>query len=1099
MLRAPTVVLRTVATAITLAGLYLAWPLQVVRAQTLTPSIPAAVATASSTLQSAIQTGGDVPGALGNYNAAVSTAASPHNLVPNPLAGPITTLQSVGSQALIIFAEPQGTLTFSNLGRVTIGSGGGFFLGPGTVDSSTMGNPSASSAFTFSLLTSTGSNGGAIVNSGTATITNSNFGLNSVSGTSAGASQNGGAIANNSTGTLTITNSNFMNNRVPGPGGLGSGSGGAISNSGTAAITNSSFMNNSVSGSGGAIFNSGTGTAAITNSSFMNNSGAGGGAIFNNGGGRLTITNSSFTNNSTPFSGNDSGGAINNFGNLMVTGSKFTTNSSVFGGAINVFGTVTITNSSFSGNFTQPSNLEDLGGAIDISGRLTITNSSFKNNTATEGGAVANENRATITDSSFENNVARNNGGAIWTRLGDTISTTLNAMSGDIAVTGNTAVGHGGGIYLDAGSLSLNATGGDIRFSASTDGSGANAIYINRASAATIFNAGAGHAISFFDPIASNAANGLVTVTKTGDGTVIFDGSLRTNESHIYANTEVKEGTFEIANNAVYGARATGGAEPSSFTVDSDATLAGGVAGTVRVDEFTLRENATLDLFFRPPGTRGVFTIDAGSATFQPGSRTLLGIGGLEGNQYDHVQVNGNASLAGTLVVSSLSGVSTPPGIPFHPSAGDAFLVLRTNGTRSGNFSLLDESQFNNNPTIPGQLKPVAVEVEAPNGVLLVYVTRPPTIPPPTIPPTPPIIDETPKPLPPEAPFPEEVVVQLLDPTAEQLTSLYQVGFTGAWLQRSNLDDRMFQLQQSYVPAPPPPVTAPITKGTEGKEIAPPPAPAPSTPRFGVWASGYGNWTHVGTNLGYHFDMAGMSAGVDYLIKPQWAVGLFGGYAHNWINFRSNGSADSDTGLGGLYTTYFNPTGWWVNAAVWGGGTSYSTSRQALLGPANGSTNGWLISTYGEAGYDLHCGALAYGPFVLMQYTDTQVNGFTEHGSLVPLSIHEDSQDSLVTDVGGRIYYNAHLGQMAVIPQLKLAWEHEYLYSSLPLSVTAPTLGGATATFHGPSIGHDSLMINAGVLWQVNPRIAITVSYDGQLARDHYYSNGVDGVFSWSF
>ena len=27
-----------------------------------------------------------------------------------------------------------------------------------------------------------------------------------------------------------------------------------------------------------------------------------------------------------------------------------------------------------------------------------------------------------------------------------------------------------------------------------------------------------------------------------------------------------------------------------------------------------------------------------------------------------------------------------------------------------------------------------------------------------------------------------------------------------------------------------------------------------------------------------------------------------------------------------------------------------------------------------------------------MAYTDTQVNGFTEHGSLVPLAIHEDSQ-----------------------------------------------------------------------------------------------------------
>src|SRR5215472_17497276 len=68
---------RWLAAVLILAALGLAGP-QVVRAQTITPTIPAAVATANSNLQSAIQTGGDVPGALGSYNAAVSTAASPN-------------------------------------------------------------------------------------------------------------------------------------------------------------------------------------------------------------------------------------------------------------------------------------------------------------------------------------------------------------------------------------------------------------------------------------------------------------------------------------------------------------------------------------------------------------------------------------------------------------------------------------------------------------------------------------------------------------------------------------------------------------------------------------------------------------------------------------------------------------------------------------------------------------------------------------------------------------------------------------------------------------------------------------------------------------
>ena len=102
-----------------------------------------------------------------------------------------------------------------------------------------------------------------------------------------------------------------------------------------------------------------------------------------------------------------------------------------------------------------------------------------------------------------------------------------------------------------------------------------------------------------------------------------------------------------------------------------------------------------------------------------------------------------------------------------------------------------------------------------------------------------------------------------------------------------------------------------------------------------------------------------------------------------------SGSADANTGRGGLYVTYFNQ-GWWVDVAGWAGGTNYSTSRQGILGMANGSTIGWEASTFGEAGKDFLCGNFTFGPVVAMQYTNVHVNGFGENGSLVPLDIHGD-------------------------------------------------------------------------------------------------------------
>lgn len=505
-------------------------------------------------------------------------------------------------------------------------------------------------------------------------------------------------------------------------------------------------------------------------------------------------------------------------------------------------------------------------------------------------------------------------------------------------------------------------------------------------------------------------------------------------------------------------------------------------------------------------------TIVVGNNYTQGGNGILqLGIAGTKGSQYDRIQAGGTASVGGALQVFGLN---------FAPSVGNAFAVVTASGGRIGGteFSTVNDEEFNTHGL-------QRVDLYLHNAVVLLYVSshvppgpqpepspQPPGVTPP-VPPTeepPPINEEEDNvvlpPVDPNQPIPESEVVQLVDPTAEELTSLYEISFSAANMQRFNLGDRMFQIQQSVVPPPPvPPIPTPtLEKGAEGKGVegkAPPPAPPSPINRWGVWANGWGDFVNVdstSTAQGYRFTTGGVSAGVDYLVIPNhFAVGLFGGYSHSWINFTPSGSADNDTGRGGLYATYFNQ-GWWVDAAVWGGGTDYSTSRQALAGTANGSTSGWEFSTFGEAGYDIHCGALAFGPTVAMQFTRVFLNGFGENGSLVPLDIHGAGQNSLRTDVGGRVYYKWLVGNIPVIPTVNLGWEHEYKYSTLDIGASAPILDTST-TFSGPNIGHDSLIINAGISVQWTPRIWTTIGYDGDVARDHYNSNAVAGTFSFSF
>jgi len=199
------------------------WPLPV-GAQTPTPitlsttpvgNVPDVVST-STALQNAIQNGGDVTTAQTNYNNAVESAV--RNGFGTPVSGSSMVSQPLvpTGQALVISANPGGSLLFS---VPLSNTGGGFFLGAGNTVLPPLLGPNSPPPFTFSGLMGpldpSSLGGGAIVNSGTATITNSGFENNTT------ASLYGGAIFN--LGIATITNSGFENNTTASflPGGEG--------------------------------------------------------------------------------------------------------------------------------------------------------------------------------------------------------------------------------------------------------------------------------------------------------------------------------------------------------------------------------------------------------------------------------------------------------------------------------------------------------------------------------------------------------------------------------------------------------------------------------------------------------------------------------------------------------------------------------------------------------------------------------------------------------------------------------------------------------------------------------------------------------------
>jgi hypothetical protein len=260
------------------------------------------------------------------------------------------------------------------------------------------------------------------------------------------ADTDGGAIFNQ--GTLTLTNCALFNNRVNSNlSAFGQGEGGAIYNNGVP-----NRFNRPVKGPP-PVYENAVGALTLTNCQLSDNfTGSVGGSIFNEGG-NVSLSQCLLNHNTAHAF---AGALMNEGGTLTVANSELDFNSAgVAGGAIENSPPQGSTTSrlTVSGCYFRSNAAGDAGGAIDNSSDgggapfLQVVNCGFLNNSAFGGGAIDNEENGSmvVVGSLFVQNVATDIGGAI---SNDSTATVLFCQLIDNAAL------FGGGIF-NAGVLTL--------------------------------------------------------------------------------------------------------------------------------------------------------------------------------------------------------------------------------------------------------------------------------------------------------------------------------------------------------------------------------------------------------------------------------------------------------------------------------------------------------------------------------------------------------------------------------------------------------------------------------------------------------------------
>jgi len=283
-----------------------------------------------------------------------------------------------------------------------------------------------------------------------------------------------------------------------------------------------------------------------------------------------------------------------------------------------------------------------------------------------------------------------------------------------------------------------------------------------------------------------------------------------------------------------------------------------------------------------------------------------------------------------------------------------------------------------------------------------------------------------------------------------------------------------------------------------------------STPdnRWGTFISGLGTSGQVNDNSsapGYDYYSGGFQAGIDYRLFPSLTVGLAGGYQHGQADFnQSSSTIATDTANLQLYSTWHDQSGDWVAGNLGGAYDWFDSKRDSLDsavdGMAEAKPHGTEINSMLQGGRDFTRNNWTMTPSLGLLYNRTMLGGYTESGSLTPLTVDSHDLDSLRTRLGFRLANRFTVGAAAIPlqPYVEAGWQHEYLDQDQAFTARFASGAGGLFSVTGRDVGSDSATFGFGISALFTPSITAAISYFGQ-GNDDYLENDIEGTLRYMF
>jgi outer membrane autotransporter protein len=274
---------------------------------------------------------------------------------------------------------------------------------------------------------------------------------------------------------------------------------------------------------------------------------------------------------------------------------------------------------------------------------------------------------------------------------------------------------------------------------------------------------------------------------------------------------------------------------------------------------------------------------------------------------------------------------------------------------------------------------------------------------------------------------------------------------------------------------------------------------APGDSQFAAWGQALGAWGDLDSNgnaATLRRSLGGIITGFDVTFDRLWRLGFAAGYTQSSLDVDarlSSGSVDAyhlalygggQFGVLGLRTgaAYswddINTT----RDIAFAGGESCCAS--AFSDRVTAGYTAGTAQAFGEVGYAITFGNTAAEPFAGLAWVHLNTDGLSETGGAAALTAASQSFDAIFTTLGLRAASALGLlDSTAVTVHGALGWRHAF-GDVTPAMALAFASNGVPFTIAGVPIADNSLVVDAGLDFDVTANGKLGITYSGQLASD---------------